>query len=34
MNVISEWDSLGMRKNKDIKGEISNGDLLGIKFIR
>ena len=28
-----EWDSLGMRKNKDIKGEISNGDLLGIKLV-
>jgi len=28
-----EWNSLGMRKNKDVRGEISNGDLLGIELV-
>ena len=28
-----EWDELGMRKNKDKKGELSNGDLLGINLV-
>ena len=28
-----EWEDLGMRKYKDVKGELSNGDLLGIKLV-
>ena len=28
-----EWDNLGMRKNKDLIGELSNGDLLGIELV-